>query len=69
MHLGRFGVDSNAFSVICSIQVLLLWVRIHYFARVLQPTKNPFMDTLRSVIHEVILQQATAVGTSKVHID
>lgn len=55
MHLGRLQLDSNAFSIICAIQVLLLWVRVQYFARVLQPTKNPFMDTLRAVIHEVHL--------------
>jgi hypothetical protein len=36
-----------------AIQVLLLWVRLQYFARVLQPTKNPFMETLRAVVAEV----------------
>lgn len=41
MHLGRLRVESDAFSVLCAIQVLLLWVRLQYFARVLQPTRQP----------------------------
>ena len=53
MHLGRLQIDSNAFSIVCAIQVLLLWIRIQYFARVLQPTKNPFIETMRAVISEV----------------
>ncbi|KAL3141754.1 hypothetical protein ABBQ32_004434 [Trebouxia sp. C0010 RCD-2024] len=53
MHLGRYAVGSEALSVLVSFQILLLWVKIQYFARVLQPTKNPFMDTLRAVIQDV----------------
>jgi len=53
MHLGRLQIDSNAFSIVCAIQVLLLWLRLQYFARVLQPTKNPFIETIRAVISEV----------------
>lgn len=53
MHLSRWAVASNTFSVLCAIQVLLLWVRLQYFARVLQPTRQPFMETLRAVLSEV----------------
>lgn len=33
MHLSRAGVDSNALSVIVAIQVLLLWIKVQYYAR------------------------------------
>lgn len=33
MHLGRYSVDSEALSVLVSFQILLLWVKIQYFAR------------------------------------
>ena len=33
MHLGRHAVDSEALSVLVSFQILLLWVKIQYFAR------------------------------------
>ena len=53
MHLGRYKVGSEALSVLASFQILLLWIKIQYFARVLQPTKNPFMDTLKAVLQDV----------------
>lgn len=62
MHLGRLRVESNGFSVLCALQVLLLWLRLQYFARVLQPTRQPFMETLRAVISEVILQPRGSNG-------
>lgn len=33
MHLSRAGLNSNALSVIMAIQVLLLWIKIQYYAR------------------------------------
>lgn len=33
MHVGRLGVHSNGFSILAAIQVLLLWLKIQYFAR------------------------------------
>ena len=33
MHLSRAGVDSNELSVIMAIQVLLLWIKVQYYAR------------------------------------
>ena len=33
MHLGRHAVGSEALSVLVSFQILLLWVKIQYFAR------------------------------------
>ena len=33
MHLSRAGMDSNALSVIMAIQVLVLWIKIQYYAR------------------------------------
>lgn len=33
MHLGRYAVDSEILSVLVSFQILLLWVKIQYFAR------------------------------------
>ncbi|KAK9804624.1 hypothetical protein WJX73_000016 [Symbiochloris irregularis] len=50
LYLGRIHLESNYFSVLVALQVLLLWIKVQYFARVLQPTSNPFMETLRSVI-------------------
>lgn len=38
MHLGRLHLSSNFLSVIMALQVLVLWVKVQYFARcVLQP--------------------------------
>ncbi|CAL8463844.1 g3378 [Coccomyxa elongata] len=53
MHLGRLHLASNEVSVLMAMQVLILWVKVQYFARVLQPSKNPFIDTLRAVINDV----------------
>lgn len=33
MHLSRAGVDSNELSVIMAIQVLVLWIKVQYYAR------------------------------------
>ena len=33
MHLGRYAVGSEVLSVLVSFQILLLWVKIQYFAR------------------------------------
>ena len=33
MHLGRYAVGSETLSVLVSFQILLLWVKIQYFAR------------------------------------
>ena len=32
-HLGRLGLASNALSVLMAIQVLILYVKLQYFAR------------------------------------
>ena len=33
MHLSRVGLNSNALSIIMAIQVLLLWIKVQYYAR------------------------------------
>ena len=33
MHLGRWGLATDALSVLVAFQVLLLWVKAQYFAR------------------------------------
>ena len=33
MHLGRYAVGGETLSVLVSFQILLLWVKIQYFAR------------------------------------
>jgi len=33
MHLSRAGVDSNELSVFMAIQVLVLWIKVQYYAR------------------------------------
>ena len=33
MHLSRAGVDSNELSVMMAIQVLVLWIKVQYYAR------------------------------------
>jgi hypothetical protein len=32
-HLCRYGLTSNVLSVVMSLQVLVLWVKVQYFAR------------------------------------
>lgn len=53
LHLGRLDVRSEVLSILVAAQCLLLWLKIQYFARVFQPTKNAFVDTLRSVVADV----------------
>lgn len=53
MHLCRLHVRSETLSILVAAQCLLLWLKIQYFARVFQPTKNAFVDTLRSVVSDV----------------
>jgi len=33
MHVARLGIHSNGSSVVASLQVLILWLRVQYFAR------------------------------------
>lgn len=33
MHLGRLQLASNGLSVLMAMQVLILWVKVQYFAR------------------------------------
>ena len=33
LYLGRFYLETNAFSVLVALQVLLLWIKVQYFAR------------------------------------
>ena len=33
LHLGRLGLDSNELSVVMAIQVLVLWIKVQYYAR------------------------------------
>ncbi len=33
MHLGRLELNSNALSVLLAIQVLVLWIKVQYYAR------------------------------------
>lgn len=33
MHLGRLQLASNGLSVLMAMQVLVLWVKVQYFAR------------------------------------
>ncbi|DBA86726.1 TPA: hypothetical protein ACH3X2_005431 [Trebouxia sp. C0005] len=53
LHLSRLNVRSEILSILVASQCLLLWLKIQYFARVFQPTKNAFVDTLRSVVADV----------------
>ncbi|DBA98675.1 hypothetical protein WJX77_002585 [Trebouxia sp. C0004] len=53
LHLSRLNVRSEVLSILVASQCLLLWLKIQYFARVFQPTKNAFVDTLRSVVADV----------------
>ena len=33
LYLGRFYLDTNFMSVLVALQVLLLWIKVQYFAR------------------------------------
>ena len=33
MYLGRIDLESNFMSIILALQVLLLWIKVQYFAR------------------------------------
>lgn len=52
-YLGRWQLHSDAISILAAIQVLLLWVRIQYFARAFQSMGNSFVNTLAAVVTSV----------------
>ena len=33
LYIGRFYLETNFFSVLVALQVLLLWIKVQYFAR------------------------------------
>ena len=44
MHLSRTGINSNELSIIMAIQVLLLWIKVQYYAR--YPPRNASRDCM-----------------------
>lgn len=40
-------MDEGWFSVLVATQHVLMWTKLHYFAKVFNPTKNTIVDTLR----------------------
>lgn len=47
LHLQRDYVDEGWFSVLVACQHVLMWTKLHYFAKVFNPTKNTIIDTIR----------------------
>lgn len=47
LHFQREYVDEGWFSVMIATQHVLMWSKLHYFAKVFNPTKNLFVDTIR----------------------
>jgi hypothetical protein len=45
--LQRDYVDEGWFSVLVACQHVLMWTKLHYFAKVFNPTKNTIIDTIR----------------------
>ena len=48
MHLSRTGINSNELSIIMAIQVLLLWIKVQYYARYL-PRNAPCSSMLSKI--------------------
>eukprot|EP00884_Botryococcus_braunii_P020993 jgi/Botrbrau1/7578/Bobra.0159s0027.1 len=48
-----YDLGRNQYRAACSLQILLLWVKVQYFARVLQPNGNPFVETIRESVKYV----------------
>ena len=63
MHLGRYAVGSETLSVLVSFQILLLWVKIQYFARQaasvwgMQSCIGLFTDNLLFVVVKLVAWQ------------
>ncbi len=47
LHLQRQYVNEGWFSVLVATQTVFMWSKLHYFARVFNPTKNLFVDSVR----------------------
>lgn len=43
VHLGRYALTTNVLSVVMALQVLVLWVKIQYFARYTPQIRNQFV--------------------------
>eukprot|EP00884_Botryococcus_braunii_P016377 jgi/Botrbrau1/3422/Bobra.139_1s0003.1 len=48
-----YDIGRKSYRGACGLQIVVLWVKVHYFARVLQPTGNPFVETIRESINFV----------------
>eukprot|EP00775_Hariotina_reticulata_P003763 gene3763-4022_t len=53
LHLQRDYVDEGWFSVLVASQHVLMWTKLHYFAKVFNPTKNTIIDTIRIVVEDI----------------
>ncbi|GBF90826.1 transient receptor potential channel protein [Raphidocelis subcapitata] len=53
LHAQREYVDEGWFSVIIAAQHVLMWTKLQYFARVFNPTKTTFVDTVRLVMDDM----------------
>lgn len=51
LHGGYVG--DSWFSILLAVQHLLLWSKLHYFARAFSPTKSLLVDTIRVVIDDM----------------
>jgi hypothetical protein len=53
VHFTRWYSVTGWFSIIISTQHVLMWTKLHYFARVFNPTKNLFVETIGIVIDDM----------------
>lgn len=53
LHLARIGLAEDWFSCMLAANHIILWMKLHYFARTFNPTKTMFVDTLQSVVADL----------------
>ncbi|KAI8473618.1 MAG: hypothetical protein J3K34DRAFT_518899 [Monoraphidium minutum] len=53
LHSQRGFVDEGWYSVMIATQHVLMWTKLQYFARVFNPTKTTFIDTIRLVMEDM----------------
>eukprot|EP00879_Flechtneria_rotunda_P030709 GHRR01033380.1.p1 GENE.GHRR01033380.1~~GHRR01033380.1.p1 ORF type:complete len:313 (+),score=66.53 GHRR01033380.1:359-1297(+) len=53
LHIQRDFLDEGWFSVLVATQHVLMWTKLHYFAKAFNPTKTTIIDTIRIVLDDM----------------
>ncbi|WIA29571.1 hypothetical protein OEZ86_012064 [Tetradesmus obliquus] len=53
LHVQREFMDEGFFSVMLATQHVLMWTKLHYFAKAFNPTKTTLVDTVSKILEDL----------------